>query len=441
MLRFVGIIPNGKLKGRKISHVGELYMANKEGFVRQTKRSGLFAVEVTKDGERIYEFIHILVARTFIPIEKELPYVLHKDGNLENNCYTNLVWSESPDLDPDEFKEIPGFSLYKVSKAGVLKSYQFNSPRILKQSVHEDGYLFNSLISDEGPKFKMYLQCAVALTYLPNPDNLPTVDHIDQDKTNNRLENLRWASRKTQAQNRDTTNFFKKGIQRYNMEGNFLDEFESVGAAIEELKLKVSPDSIRRSAKLNKDELKTPSAGFMWRYSNREDKYILQEGEIAVKVVGTFDKLILDHPSYSITNFGNLINERGYQVKPTKPKCPVFSLQKGTTSKTRILAHVLVALFFVEGRSELNSEVDHLDEDRTNPRWDNLEWVTHAENVRRSAHNNHKAVNKIDIKTGEIVETFESVKAAMKSTGLTNISHCLTGRNKTAGGFIWKEVE
>lgn len=42
----------------------------------------------------------------------------------------------------------------------------------------------------------------VALHYIPNPDNLPTVDHIDRDRYNNHKSNLRWATMKTQCNNR-----------------------------------------------------------------------------------------------------------------------------------------------------------------------------------------------------------------------------------------------
>lgn len=48
---------------------------------------------------------------------------------------------------------------------------------------------------------KYYIHRLVAETFLPNPNNLPTVDHIDRNPSNNRVENLRWASRKTQSDN------------------------------------------------------------------------------------------------------------------------------------------------------------------------------------------------------------------------------------------------
>lgn len=64
---------------------------------------------------------------------------------------------------------------------------------------------------------KMYkVHKLVAETFLDNPDGLPTVDHIDRDKNNNRVENLRYASFKTQADNtfRVESSVTKYGIRK-----------------------------------------------------------------------------------------------------------------------------------------------------------------------------------------------------------------------------------
>lgn len=50
---------------------------------------------------------------------------------------------------------------------------------------------------------KLYLvHRLVARAFLPNPDNLPTVDHLDRNPSNNSVDNLRWADMKTQTDNR-----------------------------------------------------------------------------------------------------------------------------------------------------------------------------------------------------------------------------------------------
>jgi hypothetical protein len=57
-------------------------------------------------------------------------------------------------------------------------------------------------LRDNGISKKFTIHRLVAIHYIPNPNNLPTVDHIDRDKDNNNVSNLRWADMKTQCQNR-----------------------------------------------------------------------------------------------------------------------------------------------------------------------------------------------------------------------------------------------
>ena len=62
------------------------------------------------------------------------------------------------------------------------------------------GYLCVSFIVDG--KYKTFLvHRLIAETFIDNPDGKPTVDHIDRDRTNNKVENLRWATRQEQQRN------------------------------------------------------------------------------------------------------------------------------------------------------------------------------------------------------------------------------------------------
>ena len=110
------------------------------------------------------------------------------------------------------------------------------------------------------------------------------------------------------------------------------------------------------------------------------------------------------------------------------------------------MIHRLVALHFCQGYRD-GLVVNHIDEVRTNNRADNLEWITHTENVnhgtgiqRRKKH--PKAVVQISL-SGEVVHTFPSLKAAAKALGLhpTRIGHCCHGDRPTAGGYKWKFKE
>ena len=94
----------------------------------------------------------------------------------------------------DEWTDIKGYeNLYQISKEGEEKSLYFNKEKILKQHIMKNGYHQVSLYKD-GIKTKFLVHRLVALNFLPNPNSLPQVNHIDGNKSNNSIENLEWIS-------------------------------------------------------------------------------------------------------------------------------------------------------------------------------------------------------------------------------------------------------
>ena len=76
--------------------------------------------------------------------------------------------------------------------------------KILTPQKDHKGYLYVRLYNENGWKyFKIHI--LVAKTFIPNLLNEPTVDHIDRNKENNKIDNLRWASHIVQANNKDKT--------------------------------------------------------------------------------------------------------------------------------------------------------------------------------------------------------------------------------------------
>lgn len=94
------------------------------------------------------------------------------------------------------WKEVKGCNgLYLVSNMGRVKRiYKTKPSRLLKQVVNHDGYLAVSVSDGKGNIKNKRVHRLVAETFIENPKNYPVVNHIDENKKNNALDNLEWCS-------------------------------------------------------------------------------------------------------------------------------------------------------------------------------------------------------------------------------------------------------
>ena len=91
------------------------------------------------------------------------------------------------------YKDIVSYEdLYEVSDTGLVRNKV--SGKILKPLKNNRGYLHVRLYKDGIGKFKL-VHRLVANAFIPNPLNLPEVNHIDENKSNNNVDNLEWCSR------------------------------------------------------------------------------------------------------------------------------------------------------------------------------------------------------------------------------------------------------
>tara|TARA_R110000823_G_scaffold143329_1_gene273576 strand:- start:48 stop:500 length:453 start_codon:yes stop_codon:yes gene_type:complete len=106
--------------------------------------------------------------------------------------------------------EIEGYENYLIYEDGKVQNKK--TKRYLKQSNNGDGYLQLSLCK-EGKKTCRKIHRLLGLHYIPNPDNKPEVDHINRNRGDNRLENLRWATHSENGQNTGMRKNNKLGIK------------------------------------------------------------------------------------------------------------------------------------------------------------------------------------------------------------------------------------
>lgn len=104
----------------------------------------------------------------------------------------------------DDFIDIIGYEkLYKINKNGEIWSQRLKGIKI--PQVSRLGYMCVQLSKNNIQKtFKLHR--LVAIHFIPNPKNLPEIDHIDNNKANNAISNLRWCSRSTNIINTHNTN-------------------------------------------------------------------------------------------------------------------------------------------------------------------------------------------------------------------------------------------
>ena len=95
------------------------------------------------------------------------------------------------------WKDIPGYEgKYQVSNDGKVRSLNYKrtgKTKILKQNTNKDGYK-TLLLCKNGKVKAYYIHRLVAIVFIPNPHNLPSVNHLNEVKTDNRVENVEWCT-------------------------------------------------------------------------------------------------------------------------------------------------------------------------------------------------------------------------------------------------------
>jgi len=118
----------------------------------------------------------------------------------------NIVDNLIDIIDKEIWKDIVGYEgIYQISNLGRVKSlerfilrktniYSYIRERILKQNLNNWGYFLVNLYKDKKSK-SIKVHRFVGFNFIPNPSNLPQINHIDGIKTNNKVENLEWSNK------------------------------------------------------------------------------------------------------------------------------------------------------------------------------------------------------------------------------------------------------
>ena len=135
-----------------------------------------------------------------------------------------------------EWRPIKGYEgLYEISDTGNVKSIprkgtRSTEPKIMIVSIYNHGYPQVTL-TKHGKGKTARIHRLVADAFLPNPNGLPEINHIDEDKTNNNVNNLEWCTRIYNINYGNRTAKTRKRTVQMNMDGVKVSEYESLRAA------------------------------------------------------------------------------------------------------------------------------------------------------------------------------------------------------------------
>lgn len=188
--------------------------------------------------------------------------------------YANIVPKETND-EWKTWKHIENYPEYRISKDGRVYSER---RKCLLDFKPRGGYIKVTLMNEKMGKISTGIHRLVASAYIPNPHNYPVVNHLDGNKSNNRVENLEWTTYQGNARhafdNGLVSKYRKAGhklktlkpnsrrVGKYDLDGvSLLQEYDSIACAARDIG--VRPSNI--SGVCRGDKQKT-AGGYKWKY-------------------------------------------------------------------------------------------------------------------------------------------------------------------------------
>ncbi|MFA7142910.1 MAG: HNH endonuclease signature motif containing protein [Candidatus Dojkabacteria bacterium] len=303
------------------------------------------------------------------------------------------------------YKKIKDYPNYEINEDGVIVSLHRKEKIRLKELPTRKGYLQVVLCKD-GKKHKKFVHRLVAQTFLDNPKNKPYVNHIDGNKTNNRLINLEWVTasenkihsntihtsrRGSQIKNTKLTDNIVKEILKHFKETESFKEVQNKFSDYKESTLRSIVSGENWKHVLDTEERETLSELYLEKHSNpytrgitRPAKKIMSSIPEDILYENERYKLVKGFSAYFVTDHGRIFSMfSGRFLKQTTNSegYKIITLRENCRQKT-FKVHRIVLSAFDEYHENLY--VNHIDGDRTNNNLDNLEWVTQQQNMQKA---------------------------------------------------------
>ena len=167
-------------------------------------------------------------------------------------------------MDKEIWKDIVGYEgLYQISSFGNVRRLWKSKPILCKPSSDSHGY--KQIVLTKDKKRKSYkVHRLVALAFIDNPNNYEEINHKDESKINNKIDNLEWCDHIYNSNYgtrgyRCTKHFCKK-VQQIDMNGNIVRIYNSMQNAEKETNIKN-----QNISKCCRNKQKT-AGGYIWKY-------------------------------------------------------------------------------------------------------------------------------------------------------------------------------
>jgi len=187
-------------------------------------------------------------------------------------------------MEKEIWRDIKGYEgRYQVSSIGRIKRLervffdksghkQHPKERILKSCTNHNGYLRITLCNSSGKKKRFFVHRLVCEAFHENPKNKPSVNHIDENKTNNIASNLEWCTYKENCNHGTRSIRIAKGVAKalskpvgqYTTNGKLIKVWQSAYEV--QRQLGFTQSSISAVAR---GKLKT-AYGYIWKYIDEE---------------------------------------------------------------------------------------------------------------------------------------------------------------------------
>jgi len=253
----------------------------------------------------------------------------------------------------------PGYEDLRITKSG--KVWNTIAKRFIKQSVVNGYYRFNY------KNLNNSVHRLMAMTFLPQEEGKDTVNHINEDKTDNRMENLEWVTQKVNTQKHSKVTSHARQVKQLDKNtGKVIKIFDQITHAAKEVNV-----TRRAIQKVLNGENQT-AGGFKWKYVNEEHV----ADNIDEKQIKTDGKKVYDYDNYYVFDDGRIYNTTNKRfLKPVKNASGRMYVTLCKDHKKRnFYVNRVVADHYLPNKPHDNANVEHISKDIADNSVKNLKW-------------------------------------------------------------------